>query len=176
MRSVALLRGVNVGGARTLPMAALEHAFKSAGARTATTVLQSGNVVFEADDSEAVSIATAKAIEAQFGFHPAIIVRSASAWRAMVEANPFITAGLPATELHVACLASAPHAADAARLRPESFLPDAFVLTGSDIYLRLPNGVAKANLSNARLDRALATVSTLRNWRTVLKLMERLEA
>lgn len=47
---------------------------------------------------------------------------------------------------------------------------------GADVYLRLPNGAAKAILSNARLDRAFGTVSTMRNWRTVLRPLERLEA
>ena len=32
MRTLALLRGVNVGGARSLPMTSLERAFRAAGA------------------------------------------------------------------------------------------------------------------------------------------------
>ena len=64
----------------------------------------------------------------------------------------------------------------AARLDRNAFLPDEFVAAGADVYLKLPGGVAKANLTNARLDRAFGTVSMMRNWRTVLRLLERLEA
>jgi uncharacterized protein (DUF1697 family) len=172
MRSLALLRGVNVGGARMLPMAALEGAFRTAGALAAETVIQSGNVVFDAQNPEAAGLAAARAIEAEFGFRPAIIVRSA--WRAMVEANPFVTAGISADTLHVACLAVAPPSESPCPLDPKAFAPDEFALTGADVYLRLPYGLAKANLTNRRLDKTFRTVSTLRNWRTVLNLLARL--
>ena len=175
MRWLALLRGVNVGGARMLSKSALENAFRGAGALAAEAVIQSGNVVFEAEEPEAAGFAATAAIEAEFGFRPALILRSAVAWRAMVEANPFVAAGVSANTLHVACLAVAPPSESPAPLDPKDFAPDEFVLAGADIYLRLPNGVAKANLTNARLDRGLRTVSTLRNWRTVLKLLTRLE-
>jgi len=45
---VALLRGVNVGAARRLTSAALQAAFVEAGGCKVETLLQSGNVVFEA--------------------------------------------------------------------------------------------------------------------------------
>jgi len=38
--------------------------------------------------------------------------------------------------------------------------------------LRCPQGVAKTKLSNAYFDAKLATTSTGRNWRTVLKLLD----
>ena len=47
MRYVAFLRGVNVGG-RTIKMAELRACFEGIGLREVTTVLQSGNVIFEA--------------------------------------------------------------------------------------------------------------------------------
>ena len=174
-RHLALLRGVNVGGARTLPMGELEAAFRAAGATAAAAVIQSGNVVFEADRPEATCAAAAATIRATFGFLPTIVIRSASACRAMVEANPFVAAGAPADVLHVACLAALPDPKVAARLDPNAFLPDEFVAAGADVYLKLPHGVAKANLTNARLDRTFGTVSTMGNWRTVLRLLERLE-
>ena len=176
MRWLALVRGVNVGGARSLPMANLERAFRAAGARAAASVIQSGNVIFEADDPEATAASAAGSIAAEFGFRPAMILRSAGSWRTMVDANPFLAAGRSADRLHVACLAAAPAPSDAARLDREALKPDEFALAGADVYLWLPNGVAKANLTNARLDKAFRTVSTLRNWRTVTKLVERLEA
>ncbi len=176
MRCVALLRGVNVGGARTLPMAELEEAFKNAGATGVAAVIQSGNVVFESDRPADACAAAAATIRAKFGFLSPIVLRSAGAWRAMVEANPFVAAGAAPDALHVACLAAAPSEAAPARLDPQGFLPDEFAVAGADVYLKLPNGVARSNLTNARLDKAFGTVATMRNWRTVLRLLERLES
>jgi uncharacterized protein (DUF1697 family) len=49
---------------------------------------------------------------------------------------------------------------------------DAFVVRGREIYLHLPNGVARTKLTNDYFDRQLKTVSTQRNWNTLLKLIE----
>ena len=174
MRTLALVRGINVGGARTLPMAELESAFRTAGARAVSTVIQSGNVVFEADGADATAEAAATAIAARFGFRPAMILRSAEAWRAMVDATPIAAAGRPEAHRHIASLAAAP--APGALPDAQAVAPDAFVAAGADVYLLLPNGVSGAKLTNARLDKAFGAVSTLRNWRTALRLLERLEA
>jgi uncharacterized protein (DUF1697 family) len=53
---VALLRGVNVGGARPLPMAALRDALTAAGHRKVRTYVQSGNVVLESGASDELQV------------------------------------------------------------------------------------------------------------------------
>jgi uncharacterized protein (DUF1697 family) len=45
-------------------------------------------------------------------------------------------------------------------------------VSGREIYLRCPNGVARTRLTNAYFDAKLATTSTMRNWRTVVKIVE----
>ena len=61
-----------------------------------------------------------------------------------------------------------------AALDPNRSPPDQFRVVGREIYLCLPNGVARTKLTNAFFDSRLATVSTLRNWRTLLELMARM--
>jgi uncharacterized protein (DUF1697 family) len=173
---LALLRGVNVGGSHRLPMRELESAFTLAGGSAVKTYVQSGNVIFESNRPVDTCVDAAKAIEAQFGFRPAIIRRTAHAWRTMVEANPFLAASVAVETLHVACLKSAPPAAARELLDPTAFLPDEHVVADAHVYLRLPNGVARSALTTARLDNALGTVSTIRNWRTAIHLLELLVA
>ena len=48
MRYAALLRGINVGGRKKVPMAALRELLDSLGYADVTTHLQSGNAVFSA--------------------------------------------------------------------------------------------------------------------------------
>ena len=50
--------------------------------------------------------------------------------------------------------------------------PDEWLVRGREIYLRLPNGVARSKLTNAYFDGKLSTVSTMRNLRTVSELLE----
>ena len=49
-------------------------------------------------------------------------------------------------------------------------------MRGREIYLQCPNGVGRTKLTNAYFDSGLATISTGRNWRTVLKLFELAQA
>jgi uncharacterized protein (DUF1697 family) len=74
--------------------------------------------------------------------------------------------------LHVAFLAATPGPSKIAALDPNRSPPDEFAVHGREIYLRLPNGVARTKLTNAHFDSKLGTTSTLRNWRTVVKLVD----
>jgi hypothetical protein len=49
--------------------------------------------------------------------------------------------------------------------------PDRFELRGREIFLHCPSGVGRTRLTNDYFDTKLATTSTMRNWRTVLKLV-----
>jgi uncharacterized protein (DUF1697 family) len=49
---LALLRGINVGGNNTIPMPALKAAFTNAGFTDVSTYINSGNVLFSAQETE----------------------------------------------------------------------------------------------------------------------------
>jgi uncharacterized protein (DUF1697 family) len=48
---VALLRGINVGGHRKVPMAALRETAEALGLRKVRTYVASGNLVFETEQA-----------------------------------------------------------------------------------------------------------------------------
>ena len=73
---------------------------------------------------------------------------------------------------HVAFLADRPNAVLVAGLDPGRSSPDEFAVVGREIYMQLIKGVSGTKLTNAYFDSKLKTVSTMRNWRTVLKLEE----
>ncbi len=171
---VALLRSINVGGKNKLPMKDLVAIFGDAGCCSVLTYIQSGNVVFQANSSLARRIPelVADAIDSSFGYRVPILVRSAAALGQVVAENPFIRSGADGKTLHVAFLAERPQAARSAALDPHRSAPDEFVLRKREIYLYCPNGYGKTKLTNSYFDKTLGTTSTVRNWRTVLKLLE----
>jgi len=63
-----------------------------------------------------------------------------------------------------------------AGLDPARSAPDIFHARGQEIYLHLPNGMARTKLTNAYFDSKLSTICTARNWTTVLKLSEMMRA
>lgn len=171
---VALLRGINVGGKNKLPMADLAAVFVAAGCRNVRTYIQSGNVVFDAPPKLAAALpgVITAAIQRQFGFESPVIIRTAAEMRAVAAANPLLRPGVDTKMLHVVFLADAPRPTDVARLDPNRSPGDVFEVHVREVYLHLPNGVADSKLTNRYFDSTLRTVSTARNWATVLKLVE----
>ena len=171
---VALLRGINVGGKNSVPMKDLVAMFEKAGCAEVSTYIQSGNVVFRAEAALAVKLPAAigAAIKKRFGFEPPVVLRSGEELRKVAEGNPFIKC--EAETLHVAFLADLPGKEPVRSLEPKP--PDEFAVIGREIYLRCPNGYGKTKLTNAWFDSRLKTISTVRNWRTVLKLLEMTKA
>jgi len=168
----ALLRGVNVGGKNKLPMKDLAALFEKAGCVSVTTYIQSGNVVFSADAecAKMLAPAIARKIEERFGYRIPVLLRSAEQLASVIRDNPYLREGVPEKELYVAFLASPPPAEKIKDLDPARSLPDSFRASGQEIYLHLPNGIADSKLTNAWFDTKLSTVSTVRNWATVLRL------
>ena len=173
MNHIALLRGVNVGGKNKLPMRDLASFFEAASASDVRTYIQSGNVVFTATPATAKRCIpeVQRQIEKQFGFRPAIILRTHGELRACAAANPFLP-DAASNALYVGFLLNAPEPSRAAALDPNRSPGDSFALQGREIYLNLRRGAATTRLTNDYFDRALAATSTIRNWRTVLKLIE----
>jgi uncharacterized protein (DUF1697 family) len=167
---IALLRGINVGGGKKVPMAALKAAFEDFGATDVQTYIQSGNVVFgHATKSEAKLVADVEGmIAAHTGFTVDVMLRTARQMAAVVEANPYPHAA--GTTLHVLFLKAPPAkgALDALDLAP--FAPEEVTELGRELYLHLPYGMGRAKLPVALAK--LKVPTTARNWNSVTRLAE----
>jgi uncharacterized protein (DUF1697 family) len=173
---LALLRGVNVGGKNRLSMAELVRVFADAGCVDVSTYIQSGNVLFRAPTATIAQLpdALSARIRTRFALDVPVILRSRTEFDDVVAANPFLAGGADPATLYVGFLGGRPTASRLATLDGDRSPPDEFRVVGREIHLRLPNGAARTKLTNAYFDRALATVSTFRNWRTVVELARRL--
>ncbi len=174
LKYLALLRGINVGGKNKLPMKDLAELFAAAGCSDVRTFIQSGNVIFNTNPRAAQGLADliTRRIEESAGYRIPVVLRTAEELGAAIRGNPFIAAGADEKTLHVYFLSTLPNAREVAALDPERSLPDTFAVRGREIYVQLPNGMARTKLTNAYFDSRLSTTSTARNWSTVLKLYE----
>ena len=172
---IALLRGVNVGGQTTLPMAELRRAAEGMGYDDVSTYIQSGNLVFRTSDSaSAVEDGLATAIAELGGVRPAVMVRTLAQLRKAVDGNPFIRRGEDAQLCHVVFAARATKSA-LAGLDLDAYAPEEAIAAGKELYLFLPGGVGRSKLAGD-LAKNQAAVGTMRNWRTVTKVLEMAEA
>lgn len=170
MRWVALLRAVNLGARNRVPMAELRTRLEAAGYEGVRTYIASGNVLLDGPRGRA---ALAKALERlvadAFGVETTAILRTPKELAATLAAHPF---GADISETHVAFLAARPARAAVARLEEVGRNAERAVVSGADVYLRLPRGVHGPGLSAARVESLLTVPATLRNWRTVVALAE----
>jgi len=166
---VALLRGVNLGARNKVPMAELRQRLAALGYEGVVTDIQSGNVVLWAAGTTEAQLGRAieRAVKHHFGVTAAVLVRTGAQLRATASSNPLLRRGVDPASLHVTFLAETPTAARVRALRDQAFRPDEHVVRGRDVYLRCPNGYGRSKLGNAVLERALGTIATTRNWKTV---------
>ncbi|MEU1318322.1 DUF1697 domain-containing protein [Streptomyces tibetensis] len=172
----ALLRGINVGGSRKVPMADLRTLLTDLGHDDVRTYLQSGQAVFSCGHGgeEALAAEIAQAMEKRFGFGVDVIVRDHAYLRAIADACPFPAADLEPKQLHVTYF-SAPVTPDRfAEIDQDAYLPEEFRLGDRALYLYAPNGLGRSklaeHLSKPRINKGM--IATTRNWNTVVKLVE----
>ena len=169
---IAFLRAVNVGGNARLPMADLRALAEGLKLRKVSTLLQSGNLVFEASAKPA---ATERLLEAAcaktFGLETGIFVRTLSEIEEVIACNPFVKeAKNDPGHLVVLVTRDTP---DAASLRAlQAAIKGREVVRGGvrHAYITYPDGIGASKLSLAMIERRLGTTGTMRNWNTILKL------
>ena len=168
---VALLRGVNVGKAKRVPMAELRALLEGLGYSDVATLLNSGNAAFHAPGRSAAKIAAAirAAIATTFGFDVPIIVTSAQELAAIVADNPIHVDESLHSRLLVAFVQEAETLQGLATIAPLVVPAERFVLGKHAAYLYCAEGILESKAGEAMLGKA-GRVATTRNWATVLKL------
>lgn len=181
---VALLRGINVGGRNRVVMADLKRVVEDLGHTDVRTLVNSGNVVFDADGRASVKagdrLATVleNAIKDELGVAPAVLVRTAAELAQVADANPYPDESDP-KRVHVVFLPSPPTAADkkraqdAQRQATEKGSRDELTIIKRVVYLHTPDGFGRSALAEL-LSRGQASPTahgTARNWSTVTKLV-----
>jgi len=170
---VALLRGINLGAHKKVPMARLRAVAEDLGLTHPRTYVQSGNLVFETDLDEAATVVLLEgALRREFTFEIPVISRSADEMADVASSHPFGELAIDDRLLHVAFLDRAPDQPLDDQIDATKYLPDRFHCDGREIYLAYPTGSGRSKLSHALLERKLGVSATSRNWRTVSKLVE----
>jgi uncharacterized protein (DUF1697 family) len=173
MRFVGLLRGINVGTAKRLGMADLRSVLESLGFERVRTVLQSGNVVFDADaapDPRAIE----DAVHAATGVRASLVLLEGGRLREIVAANPLLDAVDDPSRALVYVL-DGPLDADAVALPdPAAIAPERLVLGDGAIYQWCPDGISASTVPQ-RFFGTLGVVATGRNLRTVDRVLALLD-
>lgn len=176
-----LLRGVNVGGHRKVPMAELRAALDGVGFDSVETYIRSGNVVVSGGpDDAATAAAVERVLATDFGVAdvPIVIrdpVELEHARQRSAELFPAVDGDDDHdTFTHVVFLAERPHPVRRASLDPAEFAPDLLQLdihgSCADLHVRYAAGQSMSKLTIDRIERAYGVRATARNLKTVGRL------
>ncbi len=177
MNYVALLRGINVGGNRKVPMTDLKDCFEKLGHTEVKTYINSGNVIFTSETSDVQKLREAleNEIEKTFGFFVDVLVIDAKTFIQTVEKAPKGFGSKPQlyhNDVIFRFNETAKNAAAQFELHPEV---DAIWEGKTVIYFqRLSEKRTKSRLSKI-IAKPIYKKMTIRNWNTTHKLAEMLK-
>lgn len=168
---VTLLRGVNVGKAKRVPMAELRTLLSRLGYTRVATLLNSGNAVFHAARGRPAkhSADIAAAIFTQLKVAVPVIVKSASELAAIISESPITPAADEHRRLLVAFAQDTKGLSSLAAIESLVVPPDRFAVGKNAAYLLCATGILESKAGKALLGRT-GKLATTRNWATVLKL------
>jgi uncharacterized protein (DUF1697 family) len=172
---VALLRGVNVGKARRVPMADFRAILSGLGYVDVITLLNSGNAVFRAAKGTAAMHAAniAAALSRELNVEVPVVVKSAREFAAIIAEKRIEVGAAEHSRFLVAFTQARRGLASLAAIQPLVVPPEQFVIGKSAAYLFCAAGILQSKAGEALLGKA-GRAATTRNWATILKILDAL--
>ncbi len=168
---IALLRGINVGKAKRIAMADLRALLIELGYSGIVTLLNSGNVVFQASGGTPARHAAdiSAAISKGLGLEVPVIVKTAEELSSIVAENSLTEQAIDPSRLLVIFAQDNAALSKLETVRPLVRHPEAFLCGAQAAYLYCAAGILESKAAGALLGKS-GKAFTTRNWATVLKL------
>lgn len=169
---IGLIRGINVGGNKRVKMADLRAFLADIGLPDAQTLLQSGNFVFSSSMAAAkLEERIEREAEKRLGLRTTFFVRTSDQWKTFVEQNPF-PAGAAKDPGHLLLYVSrAPPELDELQAIHAKFPgTEQIALPNGNLYVFAPDGIGTSKLLGSTAWVRATSLTTARNWNTVLSL------
>ena len=169
---VALLRGINLAGHRSVAMADLRAFAEALGLSEVRTLLNSGNLVFRSASRSREQLEKLFETESEkhLGLRTDYYVRSATELSAMIKDNPFpAEAKRDPARLIVFFLKKTPGSKAFVTLQEAIKGRERVLGQGRHAFIYYPDGQGRSKLTLPMIDKAIGA-GTGRNWNTVTKL------
>jgi uncharacterized protein (DUF1697 family) len=175
---VALLRGINVGGKNLIKMTDLKACFEALGLESVITYIQSGNVLFSADEADQIKLTNRieKALSKTFNYKSRVVVRSQKEMKDIGARAPKGFGSEPETYRYdVIFLIEPLTAAEAMKsVSIKEGVDQVFSGKGVLYFSRLISKVTQSHISRI-ISLPVYQSMTIRNWNTTTKLLNIIE-
>ncbi len=168
-RFVALLRAINTPP-RHVKMDRLRSIVEEAGFENVATFIASGNVIFDALESDDIVERLERSLSDGLGFEVPVYLRTTAEIVAVASLKPF---GDDEDNLEISFLREAPDPQDAERLVAATSGRDRLVVIGREVYWSHVGPRSESDHSEAGVVRILGMQTTQRSARTVRRIADR---
>ena len=168
---IALLRGINVGGHKKVPMAELRELFVKSGLDNVKTYIQSGNVIFQTSMSGSKDLETniQKLILNKFGFEVPVLIKTKEELSLIYNNCPFIDD--KKMESYFVFLSAIPSESLIKVASEKTYSDDEYVILKDCIYLFCSKGYGRTKFNLSYFEKKLNLNATTRNYKTMVKLL-----
>lgn len=144
---ILLLRGINLGPHKRVPMPELRALLGDAGLEDVRTYVASGNVVLSSDAAPEELAAQAEAlIASRFGFDVDVIARTADELAEVVRLNPLADVAEDPKRYQVSFCDGEPDPAAVEKIAAAAAPTEKLVAIGRELYAWHPDGVGRSKM------------------------------
>ncbi|WP_055434847.1 DUF1697 domain-containing protein [Lacinutrix algicola] len=169
---IALIRGINVGGHKKVPMAVLRDVLDSIGFKDVKTYIQSGNVVFQSSENNNRNLegAISKGIESHFGFNVPVLVKTKEELQLIFDSCVFSEE--KKVKSYFILLDQVPDANLVKEVQAIIIENETFSIVNNCIYFYSSVGYGRTKFNMASIEKKLKVNATSRNYNTISKLLK----
>lgn len=169
---IVFLRGINVGGKKSVKMTELKKLFYDMQFQNVKTYINSGNVIFETNVSDVkyLNKIIESELEKTFGFIIPCIIRTLNELIQIIQNNPFSDRETDC--MYVTLLSGKPDMEVIKKLNTYKNGVDDFYVINREIYLQCRSGYHVTKFNNNFLESKLQIAATTRSLKTLNRLIE----
>ena len=168
---IALLKGINVGGHKKVPMADLRELLSKSGFENVQTYIQSGNVILQSNNSDISKIESdiEKSIEDYFGFEVSVLVKTRQDLQRIFDDSSFTEDKKKAS--YFMMFHDCPSDDLVKEASEKVYEGEEYKIINNCIYYYYEKGLGKAKFNVNFFERKFKTFATARNYNTMVKLL-----
>jgi len=171
MKYIALLRGINISGQKIIKMADLRAILEKSGLSNVQTYIQSGNIIFESDESRVqLTQFIITIIEKRYGFITPTFILTPKDLEKAISNNPY--EDVVGNKLYLTFLSDTANLEGMEAIQNKVQENEILQLIDNVVYFHCPNGAGKSKITNNLIEKKLQVQATTRNWRTCNKLLD----
>ena len=168
---IVLLKGINVGGHKKVPMAELRDLLTKSAYENVKTYIQSGNVILESSQKSIpkIEVQIKKDILDHFGFEVPVLIKTRKDLKRIFNDSPFSEEEKQKSYFIMLC--DTPDSELVKVASEKVYEGEEYQIINDCIYYYSAKGFGQSKFNTNFFERKLNTFATARNYNTMVKLL-----